>query len=402
MRMILSASIVAALSLGGATLVEAQSTSVNGKIAFVSCGPSSIPFTPDQCDVWTMEADGTNPVNLTNTTDITELSPSWSPDGTRIAFFQGYGPQELRVMDADGTNRTASIATVDAYPYGSTPSWSPGGTQIAIVGNSPGSVVSSQADIIVVDLATGTQTIISRPATFNGFQIEADEIEPAWSPDGGRIAFAAVREETYLDPATGTPTTGAQWEIVTANPDGSGELIVSAGNPGSERASFLEEDRAPSWAPDGSKIVFMSQDQVPACCGPWQIWAVNRDGTGATNLTADPAANDGSPTWSPDGGAILFSRVDANGSNLFTMPAPASLPVAPLASITAVTGAVTQLTTTGNASDPDWQRDPASVPPPPPAAFLLQVSVSLVGRGTSGQIASHPGGISCGRDCAES
>lgn len=408
MRMILSvASFVAALSLGGATLVEAQSTSVNGKIAFVACGPSSIPFTPDQCDVWTMDADGGNPVNLTNTTDITELSPSWSPDGMRIAFFQGYGPQELRLMDADGTNRTAAITTTSAYPYGSTPSWSPGGTQIAFVSNNPGSPVSIQADVVVVDLATGGVTVISRPASFGGALADADEIEPAWSPDGARIAFAAVREETYPDPITGAPQTGAQWEIVTVNPDGSDELIVSAGDRGSERATFLEEDRAPSWAPDGSKIVFMSQAQVPSCCGPWQIWAVSRDGTGITNLTNDPAVNDLFPTWSPDGSQILFTRFDGAGQNLYTMPAPSTLPLAvsaattaPTAPPAAATGAAVQLTTDGNATDPDWQRDPASVSPP--SAFLLRVSVDLAGKGAGGQIASTPRGISCGRDCTES
>jgi hypothetical protein len=239
-------------------------------------------------------------------------------------------------------------------------------------------------------------------------------MEPAWSPDGARIAFTSVREETYPDPITGEPQTGGQWEIVTVNPDGSGEIVVSKGATATDRANFLEEDRAPGWSPDGSKIVFMSQDQNPSCCGPWQIWAVNRDGSAATNLTADPAVQDLSPVWAPDGATILFTRFDATGSNLYTMPAPTTLPVAAAAGLTALpsarasdavtpnaaTGPVTQLTTAGNVSDPDWQRDPGIVRPP--SKFLLTVTIDRQRRGADGVVASDPRGISCGRDCTES
>jgi Tol biopolymer transport system component len=184
----------------------------------------------------------------------------------------------------------------------------------------PGSPVSIQADIVVIDLATGLETVISRPALFGGVPLDADEIEPAWSPDGGRIAFAGVGSEKYLDGITGAPVDGAQWEIVTVNPDGSDEQVVSAGAPRTDRAQYLEEDRSPAWSPDGTKIVFMSQAQIPACCGPWQIWAVNRDGTGATNLTNDPAVNDLYPSWPPDGTQIIFSRSSSLGFDLYTMP----------------------------------------------------------------------------------
>lgn len=138
---------------------------------------------------------GGGQANLTNTSDKNEVSPAWSADGTRIAYFEGFnGLFNLWVMDANGAN-ASMITTTSAYPYGSTPTWSPGGTQIAFVRNMPGSPVSIQADIVVIDLATGLETVISRPALFGGVPADADEIEPAWSPDGGRIAFAGVRSE---------------------------------------------------------------------------------------------------------------------------------------------------------------------------------------------------------------
>ena len=55
--------------------VAAQTTSINGKIAYTECGyNSSIGFTV--CDIWSMNPDGTQPVNLTQTPDINEANPA--------------------------------------------------------------------------------------------------------------------------------------------------------------------------------------------------------------------------------------------------------------------------------------------------------------------------------------
>lgn len=403
----LTAAIGLAGLLGSASTATGA-TGVNGQIAYTACGGTSTnPAFSTQCDIWVMAPDGSGQTNVTNTSDSNEVSPAWSPDGTWIAYFEGSnGIFNLRLIDADGSNPSPVITTTFSYPYTSTPTWSPDGTRIAFVRNNPGSPVSPQADIVVIDLQTLVETVISRPADFGGVLLDADEYEPAWSPDGGKIAFVGVRLEEFLDPVTGTPTTGAQAEIVTVNPDGSGEQIVSAGSRGTDRAQFLEEDRAPAWSPDGSMLVFMSQDQIQGCCGPWQIWAVNRDGTGATNLTNDATVNDMFPSWSPDGTQIVFSRSDGPASGLYTMPAPASLPLAtPLAATRLATGGTalattaTPLPTNGDASDPDWGRQPGT--PPNLTSFALNVSVSAFGRNAGGSVSSQPKGINCGRDCSE-
>ena len=61
--------------------VGAQITSVNGQIAYVVCD-----YEPtvggSACDIWRIDSDGTNAINLTQTPSISETSPVWSPDGT--------------------------------------------------------------------------------------------------------------------------------------------------------------------------------------------------------------------------------------------------------------------------------------------------------------------------------
>jgi TolB protein len=62
----------------------------------------------------------------------------------------------------------------------------------------------------------------------------------------------------------------------------------------------VDEDTAPALSPDGQRVVFMSRREEN-----WDIYIVNADGSGLERLT-DDEANDGLPAWSPDGNAIAF------------------------------------------------------------------------------------------------
>ena len=367
---------------------SAQVTAVNGRIAFNVCEyNSTIGFTT--CDIWTVNADGSSQTNLTNTPDVNEIDPAWSADGTRIAFVEGFnGVNRLLTMNGDGSN---VVPVLDAPSFQFGPSWAPDGTQIAFVRQVPGIVMGLQFDIFVVNTdGTGEVNITSS---------DFEELFPAWSPDGTRIAFAGVRFEQRTDPDTGNTETFAGYEIVTVNPDGSGEQILSAGDPGTPRAQSLEQDWRPAWAPDSTALVFSSQSVDP-CCTPWQIWYVRRDGTGITLLSPDPAFNDGDPSFSPDGTLILFSSDRDGGSDLYTIPVPTLAGPAPPATgalPAATTAQVTRLTSQGNVSDPSWGRDPGTTPP---AQATLTVSMQMQPR-AGGLVASFPLGIFCGRDCTE-
>ncbi|HTD68815.1 MAG TPA: hypothetical protein VK647_00065, partial [Gemmatimonadales bacterium] len=93
-----------------------------GRIAFVSPRDGNY-------DIYTMNADGSGLVNLTNNPMLDD-APAWSPDGTKIAFVSNRsGDHDLYVMNADGTGVTP-LTHDQAVEAG--PEWSPDGTRIVV------------------------------------------------------------------------------------------------------------------------------------------------------------------------------------------------------------------------------------------------------------------------------
>lgn len=332
---IVLASLSALFCLALAAPAAAQDTSVNGDIAFTVC-EYSVPAGEVVCDIWVMKPDGSEQTNLTNTPESNETGPAWSPDGTRIAYSEGSNFfYTIMVMNADGTGKAAVVPT-PSYQF--EPTWSADGTQIAFAREVPGIVITIQFDVFVINVDGTGETNLTNS--------DYDEIDPAWSPDGSKIAFAGVRPEVFQDGP------GNQWEIVTVNPDGSGEQILTAGAPGTPRADHGEEDRAPAWSPDSALLVYMTQS-VDSCCPPWQLEKVNRDGTAILLLSDNPAFDDMFPSFSPDGTLIIFVSDRDGDLAFYTMPAPV-----PAAGARTTPMNVTPLPTPANAGDPVWGRKP--------------------------------------------
>jgi Tol biopolymer transport system component len=138
--------------------------------------------------------------------------------------------------------------------------------------------------------------------------------EPAWSPDGGRVAFVV---QTF-DENGGT----RRADIWTMDADGSDPRQVTDG-PGSSWS--------PSWSPDGTQIAYT---RVSANRRD-QIWIMDADGSNPHAFThcGSECLGDSSPSWSPDGTQIAFVRRTGSGAiipwsvNVWPVGDPISLPI---------------------------------------------------------------------------
>ena len=288
-----SAGEVAFTVLHGSEIVRLQEMRVGTMIAYMD-------YDTDW-EIATLRLDGSGHKFLTSFPG-TDGDPSWSPDGSKIAFYRDVGSNyEIYVMNADGTGATR---LTNDPATDSAPDWSPDGSRIAFQRRD-----SSGGDYEIHAMnpdGTG-ETRLTDNAD--------DDEEPSWSPDGGRIAY------TYWD--------GNDREIYTMNPDGSDMVKVTANT---------YQDESPAWSPDGSLIGFAGYDG-----SDYEIYVVSPRGTGLVELT-DNEVNDYEPAWSPDGRRIAYRHDVASGSAVFaiyTMDADGSeqrrLTVAP-----------------GNKVQPDW------------------------------------------------
>ena len=260
----------------GTRPAEATYAGNNGRIAFYNNG-----------DVWTMNPDGSNRVQLTTNYNA-EDNPTYSPDGSRIAyeFLRG-----IWIMNADSSGKRA---LTDGVETDADPTFSADGTRIAFVRND---------DIWEMNADGSGPRNLTKTASFA-------ERDPAYSPDG-RIAY------TRVGCAGGAGASDATC-VYVMNADGLAQTNLTPENslpqcPNSPGYYHNGSAREPSWSPDGTKIAFSGALICPHTIGK-DIWVMNADGSGKTNLIDDEGTGDQRPVFSPDGARVLFESNRDNSS----------------------------------------------------------------------------------------
>ena len=256
---------------------------------------------------------------------VAVASPTWSPNGRRLAFAQQSCPQCPFRIAVAGTAGAPSTLISGRRKDLNEPSWSPDGDRIALTTSE-----HAERTLAVLDIPAGRIKSLE-PAKEEGDD-EEEEVEspnhPSFSPDGRSVAFDAetARERTsihLLDVETGelravesdadhyaSPTYSPSgrrlafartdaaytWDVCVAKLDGREQDCLTRG---------AANDTEPSWSPDGRSIVFASDRGNPKL-GLRSLYLVNIDGSDLRRLTS--AFDDGAPAFSPDGTEVAFVR----------------------------------------------------------------------------------------------
>jgi Tol biopolymer transport system component len=243
----------------------------NSKIAFSSQRDGN-------WELYLMDSDGSNQKNISLHT-AKDLPVVWSPDGRKIAFQSNRtGAGDIYVMNSDGSGLTRLTTSTYADQA---PTWSPDSQKIAFTSKRDGNF-----DVFVMNADGTNQVNVTRSLS--------PEYDPMWSPTENKIAFRSYRDgltKHYVMNADGTN----QIRLTNARVD----------------ESYLD------WSPDGQKVAFASYFFTPDYVEHYDVWVVNADGSGGTNLlpiTPYHGAGDFEPDWSPDGKTLAIGSTRYNGS----------------------------------------------------------------------------------------
>ncbi|MCW6009329.1 S9 family peptidase [Micromonospora sp. CPCC 205371] len=266
----------------------------------------------DHRAIWLVPTQGGAPAALTD--GPADTAPAWSPDGTRLAFLRGSAqdkPAQVWILPATGGD---AVRRTDLPLGAGRPMWSPDGIRVAFTAPVKLADALDAAPVVVDRLGFKADGIGLRRAVRQHIHVvdlasgevrritdgDWDAGDPAWSPDGARLAFAAA-----LDPAADLTLASAAYVV---DADGSPPRLVGP------EGGIVD---AVTWTPDGSALLVAGTPTVRI--GHIGLHLLPLDGSEPVELTAGLDRNvrpgiggwyGACPQFLRDGRTVLFGVND--------------------------------------------------------------------------------------------